>query len=153
MHTAYIDYRVILSLHANILDFRQSALSFIIGLNNDRSAFKARSQEPCKAISIYAHHDNLQSFAQLAISVPNRRKGLTSDRRHGQQTNTYKSARGSRSVVPYSAKTYVFTRAAPRTKSKGLLIGGPLLSNFFAFYMLSTAYKKEGAPDRWSLTQ
>jgi hypothetical protein len=128
MHTAYINYRVILSLHANILDSRQSALSFIIGLNNDRSAFKARSQEPRKAISVYAHHDNLQSFAQLAISVPDRRKRLTSDRRHGQQTNTYKSARGSRSVVPYSAKTYVF-------------------------YTCSTTYKKQGAPDRRSLTQ
>jgi hypothetical protein len=84
MHMAYIDQRVILSLHANILDFRQFALSFMIGSNNDRSAFKARSLEPRKVISVYAHHDNLQTFAQLAISVSDQRKGLTSDHMHDQ---------------------------------------------------------------------
>jgi hypothetical protein len=92
---AYIDQRDILSLHANILDFRQSALSFMVGSNSDQSAFKARSPEPHKAISVYVHHDDLRSFAQLAISVPDRRKGLTSDRTHVQQTNAYKSVRGS----------------------------------------------------------
>jgi hypothetical protein len=81
---SYIDQRVILSLHANILDSRQSALSFMIGSDSDRSVFKARSSEPRKAINNYAHHDDLQSFAQLAISVPDRRKGLTFDRTHGQ---------------------------------------------------------------------
>jgi hypothetical protein len=124
----YIDQRVILSLHANILDSRQSVLSFMIGSDSDRSAFKAWSSEPCKTISVYAHHDNLWSFAQLAISVPDRRKGLTSDHMNSQWTNAYKLVRGSRSAVPYSAKTYVF-------------------------YMRSTAYKKQGAPDRRSLTQ
>jgi hypothetical protein len=116
MHTAYIDQRVILSLHANILDSSQSALSFMIGSNSDRSAFKVRSSEPRKAISVYAHHDDLWSFAQLAISVPDRRKGLTFDRTQGQRTNAYKSGRGS-------WLTYLtiirFTRVAPRTKSKG----------------------------------
>jgi hypothetical protein len=47
----------------------------MIRSNNDRLAFKARFPEPRKAISIYAHHDDLWSFAQLAISVPDRRKG------------------------------------------------------------------------------
>jgi hypothetical protein len=84
MHMAYIDQQVILRLHANILNSRQSALSFMIGSNNDRSAFKARSPESRKAISVYAHLDDMRSFAQLAISVPNRRKGLTSDHMHGQ---------------------------------------------------------------------
>jgi hypothetical protein len=115
-HTAYIDQRVILSLHANILDFRQSALSFMIGSNSDRSAFKARSPEPRKAISVYAHHDDMWSFAQLAINVSNRRKGLTSDRTHGQRTNTYKSVRGSWLT---SLTIILFTCVAPHIKSKG----------------------------------
>jgi hypothetical protein len=79
----YIDQRIILSLLANILDFRQSALSFMIRSNSDRSAFKVRSPEPHKAISVYVHHDDLRSFVQLAISVPDRRKRLTSDHTHG----------------------------------------------------------------------
>jgi hypothetical protein len=130
---AYIDQRIILSLHANILDSRQSTLSFMIGSNSDRSAFKARSPEPRNAISVYAHHDDLRSFAQLEISVLDRRKGLTSDRTHDQRTNAYKSARGSRSTVAYSAKDYVFTYVAPHRKSKGLPIGGPLLSKNLCF--------------------
>jgi hypothetical protein len=113
---AYIDQRVILSLHANILDSRQSALSFMIGSNNDRSTFKAQSPEPRKAISVYAHHDDLRSFAQLAISVPDRRKGLSSDRTHGQRTNAYKSAMGSWLT---SLTIILFIRVVPRTKSKG----------------------------------
>jgi hypothetical protein len=36
------------------------------------------------------HHDDLRSFAQLAVSNPDRRKGLTSDRTHGQRINAYK---------------------------------------------------------------
>jgi hypothetical protein len=82
-------------------------------------------------------------------------------------------------AVPYSAKTYVFytcstaykkqgapdwcsliqqklmlfTRVAPHTKSKRFLIGGPLFSKTYAFYMRSTAYKKQGAPNQWSLIQ
>jgi hypothetical protein len=47
----------------------------------------------------------------------------------------------------------LFTRVAPRTKSKGLPIGGLLLSEKYAFYTRSTAYKKQGAPDQRSLTQ
>jgi hypothetical protein len=47
----------------------------------------------------------------------------------------------------------LFTRVAPRTKSKGLPIDGSLLSNFFAFYTRSTVYKKQGAPDQRPLTQ
>jgi hypothetical protein len=113
---AYIDHRVILSLHVNILDSRQSALSFMIRSNNDRSAFKARSPEPHKAISVYTHHDDLWSFSQLAISIPNRHEGLTFDRTHGQWTNAYKSARGSWLT---SLTIILFTRIAPRTKSKG----------------------------------
>jgi hypothetical protein len=116
MHTAYIDQRVILSLHANILDSRQSILSLMIESNSDRSAFKARSSELRNAISVYAHHDDLQSFSQLAISVPDRRKGLTSDRTHGQWTNAYKSDRGSWLT---SLTIILFTRLALRTKSKG----------------------------------
>jgi hypothetical protein len=53
-----------------------------------------------------------------------------------------------------SKKLVLFTRVAPRTKSNGLLIGDPLLSKkTYAFYTCSTAYKKQGAPDRRSLTQ
>jgi hypothetical protein len=81
--------------------------------------------------------------------------------------------------VPYSVKTYafytrstaykkqgapdrrsliqqklmLFTRLAPRTKSKGLPIGGPLFSKNLCFYTRSTAYKNQGVPDRRSLIQ
>jgi hypothetical protein len=116
MHTAYIDQRVILSLHVNILDSRQSVLSFMIDSNSDRSAFKARSPEPRKAIIVYVHHDSLWSFAQLAISIPDRRKRLTSDCTHGQRTNAYKSATDSWLT---SLTIILFTRVSPRTKSKG----------------------------------
>jgi hypothetical protein len=116
MHTVYIDQRVILSLHVNILDSRQSALSFMIESNSDRSAFKAWSSEPRKTISVYVHHDDMRSFAQLAISVPDPRKGLTSYRTHGQWTNTYKSDRCSWLT---SLTIILFTRVAPRIKSNG----------------------------------
>jgi hypothetical protein len=63
---------------------------------SDRSAFKTQSLEPRKAISVSAHHDDLQSFAPIAINIPDGRKGLTSDRTHGQRTNMDKLVRGSR---------------------------------------------------------
>jgi hypothetical protein len=63
---------------------------------SDRSAFKTQSLESRKAISVSAHHDDLQSFAQIAINIPDRRKGLTFDRTHGQPTNMDKLVRGSR---------------------------------------------------------
>jgi hypothetical protein len=65
----------------------------MIESNSDRSAFKARSPEPRKEISVYAHHDDIRSFTQLAISVSDRRNGLTSV--YDQRTNVYKSVRGS----------------------------------------------------------
>jgi hypothetical protein len=88
----------------------------MIGSNNDRSAFKVRSPKPRKAISIYTYHDDLWSFAQLAISVPNRCKRLTFDRTYSQRTNAYKLARGSWLT---SLTIILFTRVAPRIKSKG----------------------------------
>jgi hypothetical protein len=51
-------------------------------------------------------------------------------------------------------KFMLFTRVAPHTKSKGLPIGCSSLSKkTYDFYMRSTTYKKQGAPDRRSLTQ
>jgi hypothetical protein len=47
----------------------------------------------------------------------------------------------------------IFTRVATRTKSKGLLIGGPLFSKTYSFYKCSIAYKKQEAPDQRSLIQ
>jgi hypothetical protein len=87
----------------------------MIGSNSDRSAFKARPLKLCKAINVYVHHDDLRSFTQLAISVPDRRKGLTFDRTHGQWTNAYKLARGSWLT---SLTIILFTRVAQHTKSK-----------------------------------
>jgi hypothetical protein len=71
-----------------------------------------------RAISVYAHHDDLWSFAQLAISIPGRRKRLTFDHTHGQRTNAYKSVRGSWLT---SLTIILFTRVAPHTKNKGAL--------------------------------
>jgi hypothetical protein len=146
----YIDQRVILCLHANILDFRQSTLSFMIRSNSDRSAFKARSPEPRKAISVYAHHDDLRNFAQLTISIPDQRNGLTSDRTHDQRTNAYKSARGSWLT---SLTIILFTRVAPRIKRQGSRSTVPYSAKTYAFYMRNITYKMPGAPDRQSLTQ
>jgi hypothetical protein len=51
-------------------------------------------------------------------------------------------------------KLMLFTHVAPRTKSMGLPIYGPLFSKkTYTFYTRSTAYKKQGAPDLRSLTQ
>jgi hypothetical protein len=138
----YIDQRVILSLHANILDSKQSALSFMIGSNSDRSAFKVRSPEPRKAISVYAHHDNLWSFAQLSISVPDRRKGLTSDRTHDHWTNAYKSARGS--WLTSQTIILFYTRSTAYKKQGGSW--STLHTSSTTFSMRFTAYKKQGAP-------
>jgi hypothetical protein len=55
--------------------------------------------------------------------------------------------------VSETEQVMLFTRVAPRTKSKGLPIGGPSFSKNRFFYTRSTAYKKQGAPDRQSLTQ
>jgi hypothetical protein len=100
----------------------------MIGSNNDWLAFKARSPEPRKAISVYAHHDDMRSSAELAISVPDRRKGLTSDRTHGQRTNAYKSVRGSWLM---SLTIILFTHVAPRIKRKGLPINTPYIFYYF----------------------
>jgi hypothetical protein len=142
-----------------MFDFRQSALSFMIGSNSDRSVFKARPPEPRKTINVYAHHDDLWSFAQLAISVPDWRKGLISDRTRGQRTNTYKKqgTPDRRSLTQQKLRLFtcvashiktqgapdrrsltqqklrLFTCVAPHTKSKGLPVGGPLLSKNLGF--------------------
>jgi hypothetical protein len=100
----------------------------MIGSNSDRSAFKPWSSEPHKAINVYAHHDNLRKFSQLAISVPDRCKGLTYDRTYGQWTNAYKSARGSWLI---SLNIILFTRVAPCTKSNGLPINAPYIFYYF----------------------
>jgi hypothetical protein len=56
----------------------------MIGSISDRSVFKERSLKPRKAISVSAHHDDLQSFVQLAISVPDWHNELTFNLKHGQ---------------------------------------------------------------------
>jgi hypothetical protein len=55
--------------------------------------------------------------------------------------------------VSKTEQVMLFARVAPRIKSKGLPIGGPSFSKKYAFYTRSTAYKKQVAPDRQSLTQ
>jgi hypothetical protein len=114
----------------------------MIGSNSDWSAFKVWSPEPCKAINIYAHHDDLRMFAQLAISVPNRCKWLTSDCTHGQWTNTYKLVRG---FWLTSLTIILFTRVAPRTKSKGFLIDAPHIFYYFQ-HTLCHVQKVRGLP-------
>jgi hypothetical protein len=48
----------------------------------------------------------------------------------------------------------LFTPVAPRIKSKGLPIGGPLLSKTVCFFTrIAPHTKKQGAPDRWPLIQ
>jgi hypothetical protein len=113
----------------------------MIGSNSDRSAFKARSLKQRKTISVYAHHDDLWSFSQLAISVPDQRKGLTSDRTHDQRTNTYKSAR---TFWLTSLTIILFTHVAPRIKSKGLPINAPHIFYYFQ-HVLNCIQKVRGS--------
>jgi hypothetical protein len=48
----------------------------------------------------------------------------------------------------------LFTPVAPRIKSKGIPIGGPLLSKTVCFFTrIAPHTKKQGAPDRWPLIQ
>jgi hypothetical protein len=123
-------------------------LSFMIGSDSDRSAFKVRPLGPHRAMSIFAHYDNLQGCADLAISVPDWCKELTSDHMYGQWINAYKKQgapdwRSITSILYFlhvqrrvqnvrsswltSLNSYLmlFTRTAPRTKSKGLPIHVP----------------------------
>jgi hypothetical protein len=63
--------------------------------------------------------------------INNKRLGLAQGafRSHVRSVNQrVQKVRGSRLVVPYLAKLMLFTCVAPRTKSKGLPIGGPLFS-------------------------
>jgi hypothetical protein len=120
----------------------QSALRSMIESNNNRSAFKARPLGPHKVMSISTHYDDLWGYTQLAISVPDWCKGLTSDHTYSQRTNAYKKegapdwrlltsilcflhvqyyvqkARGSRSM---SLNIYLmfFTYATSHTKTRG----------------------------------
>jgi hypothetical protein len=110
-------------------------------------SFQSVIPEPRKAINVYAHHDNLRSFAQLAISVPDRRNGLTSDCTHSQPTNAYKKQWAPERRSLTQQKIMLFTRVAPRTKSKGLSIDGPLLSKKrMLFTSVAPRTKSKGLP-------
>jgi hypothetical protein len=50
-------------------------------------------------------------------------------------------------------KLSLFTRVAPRTKARGSGSAVPYSTKIYAFYMRSTAYKKQEAPDWRFLTQ
>jgi hypothetical protein len=99
----------------------------MIELISDRSAFKVRSPEPRKAISVSVHHDDLRSFAQITISVSDRRKRLISDRTHGQHTNAHKSAMGFR----WMSNHLLYTQR-PVQISQGLLID---VSNHLLYFL------------------
>jgi hypothetical protein len=111
----------------------------MIGSNNDRSSFKAWSPETSKAIRVYTHHDDLWSFAQLAISVPDQHKGFTSDRMHSQQTNVYKSVR-----APdwHPQPSYFCTRITAYKKLRGSR--STFHTSCISFTTRFAAYKKQG---------
>jgi hypothetical protein len=75
-------------------------------------------------MNIYAHYDDVRSFAQIEISVQDRCKELTSDRTYDHESTCKKSARGSQ-LMP--------------------------LTISYTFYTRITAYKKQGALDRRSI--
>jgi hypothetical protein len=91
-------------------------------------------------MSVSAHYDNLWSFAQIAISISNWCKGLTSNHTHGQWTNVYKN-QGAPDWRPLSSLIH-FTRAMPRTKSKELLIDAPYHPLYF-FCVFATWIRHE----------
>jgi hypothetical protein len=101
-------------------------------------AIKAGSSEPRKTISVSANHDDLRSFAQLAISVPNWYKGLNSDNMHGQRSNEYKSSRGFR----WTSLTISYTRSATYK-----LASGSRLTSLTISYTCSAVYKS--VRDSW----
>jgi hypothetical protein len=121
----------------------QSTLNFLIRSINDQSAFKAQSSETRKAISISAHHNDLRSFAQIAISVPDRHKGLTFYRTHGQCTNAYKSVRDSRLM----SLTISYTRSGAYKSTRDSRLTSLTIS-----YTRSDAYKSARDSRLTSLT-
>jgi hypothetical protein len=135
----------------------QFILNFMIKSISNRSTFKTWSPKLCKAISVSAYHDDLWSFAQIAISVLDRRKGFTFDRTHSQRTNAYKSAKGFR----WTSLTISYTRSTTYKSVKGSWLTSLTISytrsavyksisaswltsliNFYAFYTCITTYKK-----------
>jgi hypothetical protein len=70
-------------------------------------------------------------------------------RSHAWSSNQHiQKVRGSR-LISLNIYLMLFICAAPRTKSKGLPIDVPYHLSY-AFYMCSTAYKKQGGPN-WRL--
>jgi hypothetical protein len=103
-------------------------------------AFQAWPLGRHKAMSISAHYDDLWSFAQIAISILNWRKRLTSDRTHGQRTYVYKKRRvpdwHSLSSILYFLHTQ---RHIQKARSFWLT---SLIIYLMLFYTCSDAYKK-----------
>jgi hypothetical protein len=144
---------IILAYVQILLDFGAICFKFHDRINRWPISFQSTIPKSRKAISVSTHHDDLWSFAQLAISIPDRRKELTFDRTHDQRTDVYKSTKGSRLmslIISYTFYTrsavyksvrrswlmsltisYTFTRASPHTKSKGLLIDAPYRFYYF----------------------
>jgi hypothetical protein len=119
-----------------------------------------------KNLCFYTH-----SIAYKKSGAPDRRSFIQQKVYTFTRVAPLTKSQGSRSTVPYSAKVYsfytcstaykkpgapnrrsliqqkimIFIHVAPRTKSNGLPIGGPLISKkTYAFYTCSTAYKKQG---------
>jgi hypothetical protein len=142
------------------------ALSFTVGLNSARSAFKAWPQRLLKTTNVSAHTD-VQWCSTRSQAQPNRRKGLTHESMHDQCTNASTKARGSQwtylsaSITFSTCITAYKKQEAPnrhtslflllsshtslRTKSMGLPIDVPLYIYYFS-YVASATHKKQGTP-------
>jgi hypothetical protein len=83
-------------LRANTLRFQAIQFKFHDRINLWSISFQSVIPETAQGDKRFCHHDDPQSFAQIAISIPDRCKGLTFDPTHSQWANMYKSVRGSR---------------------------------------------------------
>jgi hypothetical protein len=97
-------------------------------------------------ISVSTHHDDVRSFAQIAISILIDVRGLLLIAR--TRSVTYKSVRGSQLMSLTISYTF-YTHNTPIQISQGLPIDVPYLLLYF--YMHITTYKQQGAPDRRSI--
>jgi hypothetical protein len=94
------------------------------------------------------HNYDLWRFAQIAISIPDPCKGLTSDRMHDQWNNAYKLARGSR-LTSLTISYISYTRSAAYKSVRGSRLTSLTIS--YTFHIRSIVYKKQGALDRRSI--
>jgi hypothetical protein len=82
-----IDQRVILAYVQIFMDFREIRFKFHDQVNQRLISFQSVIPGTAQDEKRFYAFNDLWSFAQMEISIPDRLKGLTFDRTHDQRTN------------------------------------------------------------------